>query len=187
MEQLNKHEKLMLILIIFFAGIISVSLIGQHRFHGDEALYASWATSMAKSTSIYVGTPYSLYKPPFFLFASALIFAIIPIKEIFAIIPNILSFLLSIYVVFLILLNFYKDKYVALTGALIFSLSPVNLLFSATAFMDPLLVLFLLFSTYYLINKKYFISGLFFGLAFGTKSFAVFYLPFYLFVILLYL
>ncbi len=185
MEPLSKFEKMALIGVIFLAGIISVSLIGQHRFHGDEALYAYWEISMAKSTSIYVGTPYMLYKPPFLFLVSALIFSIIPVKETFAIMPNIIAFVLSIYVFYILLLSYYKNKYVALIGAVIFALSPINLLFSATAFTDSLLVLFLLLSMYYLIEKKFFLFGLFVGFAFGTKPFAIFFIPVYLLILLL--
>jgi len=178
-------DRIILGIIIFVALILAISLIGAHRFHGDEALYASWSMDMAKSTSIFINTAYSLQKPPFYFLLAALFYAIMPVKETFAIIPNILAFLFSIYVIYLILLNYYKNKHIALTGAFIFSLTPINLLFSATSFTDPLSIFFALFSTYYLIKKRYFLFALFFGFAFGTKQFALFYIPFYFLIILI--
>lgn len=58
-------EKIIFIFILILSLIISCSLIGHHRFHGDEALYVSWGMDMAKSSSIYVDKGYSLYKPPY--------------------------------------------------------------------------------------------------------------------------
>jgi len=182
---INKSEKIFILLILFLSLIISFSIIGHHRFHGDEALYATWGMDMARSSSIYVDKPYLLDKQPFLLFIFAIFYSLFPSKETFAEIPNIIAFIFSCYIFYIILLNFYDNKKKAILGLLLFSLLPINLLFSATAFMDMFMVLFSLLGIYTILNKRYLLAGIFFGIAIGTKSFAIFYILFY-FLIFIY-
>src|ERR1017187_5725312 len=132
------------VFIISLQLIIILTLTGQHRFHGDEALYARWAQDMAKSSGIYVDSPYLLYKPPVYLFAAALSYAIFPVREIFAVIPNCLATVLSTLLVFMITSKLYSDKIKGLTAAILFALVPYIDLFAPTVFLDPLMVMFCL-------------------------------------------
>lgn len=184
MEHLNKYEKIAFIFIIFLSCIISISLIGQHRFHGDEAWYSSLSMNMSRHL-IFVSKPYLLYKPPIYFFLIEIFYSLFPSKEVFAVIPNILAFVFSIHILFLILNKMYNNFYIGLLGSLLFALSPINLLFSATAFIEPVLVSFILLSIYFLLIKKYFLFGIFLGLAFGTKQFVIFYLFFYFLIFLI--
>ena len=168
------------VFIISLQLIIILTLTGQHRFHGDEALYARWAQDMAKSSGIYVDSPYLLYKPPVYLFAAALSYAIFPVREIFAVIPNCLATVLSTLLVFMITSKLYSDKIKGLTAAILFALVPYIDLFAPTAFLDPLMVMFCLAAFLSVLEGRMLLAGIVFGLALGTKQFAVFYLPVYL-------
>lgn len=178
-------EKIIFIFILILSLIISCSLIGHHRFHGDEALYVSWGMDMAKSSSIYVDKGYSLYKPPYLFFLISFFYIFFPTKETFSYIPNIISFIFSIIIFFKLLLHYYnKNKSIALIGSILFALTPYNLLFSSTAFLDTTMVFFTLTAIYFLLKQNYFLFGIFFGLAFGTKQFCIFYILFILLIIL---
>src|SRR6056297_648920 len=132
----------MLFSIMAVGALLRVALLGQHRFHGDEALYAYWAMDIAEKTSPYVGYAFLLDKPPVFMLIAALFYSVMPVNEIFAELPNIIAGILSIYFIYKIALCYFDSIYTALLAALLYSLSPVNILFSATAFTDPLMVFF---------------------------------------------
>ncbi|MFP4467150.1 MAG: ArnT family glycosyltransferase [Candidatus Goldiibacteriota bacterium] len=181
-DKKERAYNILLFFIIALGALIRAAVIGDHRLHGDEALYAFWAVDIAKNTGFILSAPFALYKPPVFLYLAALSYSFFPIKEVFSMLPNIIAGIFSIYLVFKTAEKIF-DKETAFAAALIFALSPVNILFSATAFMDTLMVMFALWAAYFLIEKRYMTAGLMFGLALGTKQFAVFFIPFYLYLI----
>jgi 4-amino-4-deoxy-L-arabinose transferase-like glycosyltransferase len=167
-----------LYIIIAAAAVLRLSLAGAHRFHGDEAMYSHWAVKMARYAFLYPGSAFTFDKPPFYMAAAALSWLIFPVKEIFAEIPNIIAGIIAVFFVYRIA-RLNSDEYTALLAAVIFSLIPFNVEFSATAFTDPLMVCFLSAATLFFLEKEYFKFGVFFALALGTKQFALFFLLFY--------
>ncbi len=183
-KNILKHKNLLLFSIIVVGALLRISLLGQHRFHGDEALYAYWAMDMAEKSSLYVGYAFLLDKPPVFMLIAALFYSVMPVSEIFAELPNIIAGILSIYFIYKIASYYFNNIYAAFLATLIYSLAPVNILFSATAFTDPLMVFFGLAGLFFLLRGRYFAFGAVLGLALGTKQFAVFLLPLFLAVII---
>ena len=175
-ENLKKRENIILWIIIGIGALLRLTLLGQHRFHGDESLYAAWAIQMVKGKFMLVSKPYLLYKPPVYLIIAGIFYVLMPFNEIFAEIPNILADTASIFLIYKITMKLYKNREKAFLSALIFALIPVNILFSATAFLDTMMVTMFLLSFYFLIESKYFLFGLFYALSIMTKQFAVFYI-----------
>lgn len=63
-----------------------------------------------------------------------------------------------------------------LIAALLALFDGLNLVMSRTALLDMTLTTFLLIATWFLIERKFVLAGLFFGLALGTKWNAIFYI-----------
>lgn len=63
-----------------------------------------------------------------------------------------------------------------LIAALLTFFDGLNLVMSRTALLDISLTTFLLFATWFLIDHRFLLAGLFFGLALGTKWNAIFYI-----------
>lgn len=63
-----------------------------------------------------------------------------------------------------------------LIAALLALFDGLNLVMSRTALLDMTLTTFLLLATWYLIDRRYLLAGIFFGLALGTKWNAIFYI-----------
>lgn len=63
-----------------------------------------------------------------------------------------------------------------LIAALLALFDGLNLVMSRTALLDITLTTFLLIATWFLIDRRYLLAGLFFGLALGTKWNAIFYI-----------
>lgn len=97
--------------------------------------------------------------------------------------PGVLFGTLTILLVFKISRLLFKDDKVALTSAFIFSLDGLNFVQSRIGMNDIYLVFFSLACLLFLLEKKFFISAIFFGLAFASKWSAV-YLLVVLFILL---
>lgn len=63
-----------------------------------------------------------------------------------------------------------------LIAALLAFFDGLNLVMSRTALLDITLTTFLLVATWFLIERRYLLAGIFFGLALGTKWSAIFYI-----------
>lgn len=63
-----------------------------------------------------------------------------------------------------------------LIAAILAFFDGLNLVMSRTALLDMTLTTFLLIATWFLIDRRYLLSGIFFGLALGTKWNAIFYI-----------
>ncbi len=174
-----KRDSILLFIIIALGAALRLSLLGAHRFTCDESLYSYWAYDMAHRLRPGIIPAFGLEKPPIYLFVSALVWLVYPVREVFAELPNLAAGIVAIYLVHKAGELYFKDSRAALISALIFSLTPVNILYSATAYTDPLMVCLSLGALCFFLKRDYFWSGVLFGLALGTKQFAAFYLPFF--------
>lgn len=96
--------------------------------------------------------------------------------------PGALFGILSVYLVFLLGLKILNNQNAALIAAFVFSLDGLNFVQSRTGMNDIYYVTFMLACILALLNKKYFISAILFGLALTSKWAAV-----YLFVLILFI
>lgn len=187
---------------VFWEGIISKAL-----YDFDEARYAEIAKNHIKTNNWLIpvaGGPddfqdISLYtlqnenslhpyfwKPPLHTWTIAIFYNLFSISEFTTRLPSLIFALGSLFLIFKISKKLFPKYKLTpfLTIILLSSTSDFSFLSSQGVAEMQLLFLSLL-SIYYFLDKKYNLSALFFGLAFLTKSFALFWLPPLLFSYLL--
>lgn len=146
-----------------------------HRFHQDEALYASWALLISTHRDVMLRTV-PVDKPPLFLYVLAHFFTWFGSSEGVARIPGLIAGTVSIPIVFWLGRRLYGMR-IGLIGALLFAASPMAILMSPTAFTDPLMLLFGLLGCVAATYGAWGLAGLGVGLAAITKQQGVFFLP----------
>jgi 4-amino-4-deoxy-L-arabinose transferase-like glycosyltransferase len=160
------------------------------RFHSDEALYSAYARNAAVHGKWALDGP--LDKPPLSIYASALGMHFfgseitpdnvidVPIirGEFAAKLPNIFAGLITVALVFALGRTLYRhDHNVALISMLIAAVSPYMIAYSASAFTDALMLLFMMAGVVMAARGRPAISGAFFALSVGAKPQGILYIP----------
>ncbi len=183
----DRHRRLLLILL-FAAALRFGALTQEARFHPDEALFSTFARSAALNGQWLL--PGALDKPPLSIYAGALVmtafaqpnpFTHLPLLstragEIAARWPSVLAGLVLVAVTYRLARRLYDDQ-TALLAALLLALSPFAVAYSATAFTDGLMLLFMVAALSAIVERRAGISGACLTLAFASKQQALFYLP----------
>ncbi len=189
-------KRLIPILILLLAALArSGALADDARFHGDEALFATYA----RNAAIYGNWMLSgaLDKPPVSLYAMALSMQFTGVSHLpdgvltldlrrgewSARLPGALA---GVVMVALAMAAAHRrgGRRAAWFAGVLAALSPQMAAFDATAFTDPLLVMFLTGSLTAALYGRGGWSGLLLAAAFATKQQAVFYAPLVLVVAL---
>lgn len=100
-------------------------------------------------------------------------------------IPGAILGILSILLIYILALQLFKDKIIALFSAFIFSIDGLVFVQSRIGMNDVYLVVFVLISAIFFVQKKYFWAALFMGVALATKWSGV-YIALLYFPVLLY-
>lgn len=93
--------------------------------------------------------------------------------------PGVLFGILSVYLVYLLGLKLFKNKTAALISGFVFSIDGLNFVQSRTGMNDIYHVCFMLVSILFILNRKFFLSAVFWGLALSSKWAAIYLLPMY--------
>ena len=165
--------RLALLAILLLALALRAAPLTDHRFHEDEALYASWALLTTEDPAL-ISVPVD--KPPLHIYLLAGLFRLLGPTEAVARLPNLWASVLSVAMVYAIGGRAY-DRPTALMAALLYAASPFAILFASTAFTDPLLVLWMLLGLWAALARKPLLAGLALGLAYATKQQAVLLVP----------
>jgi len=152
-------------LLVCALALRAVSL-GEHRFHEDEALYASWALLTVEDPAL-VSVPVD--KPPLHPYLLAAVFRLLGRSELGFRLPNLYASVTSVALLYGLGKALY-DRSTAIIAAALFSASPFAILFSRTAFVDPLLVLWVLLASWAAVARKPTLAGAALGLAYATKQ-----------------
>lgn len=146
----------------------------------DETIYINWANRIIKG---FEGPFISLNdgKPPLFIWMISIWSIIFPNLFFAGRFASVFIFFL-----FLVFILFFYKKYhsqsYGIISALILSLSPFILFHARMSLMDSSLAIFLSIAIIFWLTPKlkynYILSGVFFGLAYWTKTPAIFLLPF---------
>lgn len=158
------------------------------RFHPDEALFATFARKAAINGDWLLHGP--LDKPPLTIYAQALSMMLIgarPLEngvltldvhagEFAARVPGTLASILLMAVIYALAKRWY-DRRVALIAIFLTALSPYLLAFSATAFTDSLMLLFITLALWLASRERWLWAGLWLALGYASKQQALLYVP----------
>jgi 4-amino-4-deoxy-L-arabinose transferase-like glycosyltransferase len=146
------------------------------RLHPDEALYATFARRISLHGDLLLADA-PLDKPPLAFLAIAGSFTALGVGEFAARLPGLFSSILSLAVIYGLAQRLYADRRVALLAMILLALSPLDLAFDATAFVDPLLTLLLLVACLFASRDQWLEAGIAFALAIATKQSALAFAP----------
>lgn len=164
--------------ILLLGAVLRGFMLGQDvRFHPDEALYASYARRMSLYGDLLLADE-PVDKPPLGLGLTAVSFFLVGPSEIAARLPTALISLMGLAALYAFACRLFGQS-TAILAALLLCLSPMDLAFSATAFHDPPLTLWLILAGLCASTDRWRGAGLFAALAIATKQSAVQFIPLY--------
>jgi len=166
-------RRLLIIIVLLLGTLLRVLPLSAHRFHEDEALYASWALRTQQDPALL--EPY-VDKPPLHIYSLVAAERLLGLSEEVFRLPSLLSAVISIALVYAIARRIY-DEQIALSAALLFAASPFAILFAPTAFTDSTLVLWMLTALLAVVCRYYVWGGLALGLAYATKQTSLLIMP----------
>ncbi len=138
--------------VLVLAFGLRVPLLNGPRFHPDEALFASFARSIAVWRDPLLATA-PVDKPPLLFYLQALCYPFLGPREMAARLPNLWASLVTVAITYAIARQLGRVAPTAndvraraqclgpTVAALIVALSPLAIAFGATAFTDPLMVM----------------------------------------------
>jgi len=166
------------VLLCWVAFALRLGPLWANRFHSDEALYATWALRIATwHDPLLVGAAPD--KPPLLFYAQAVAFLILGHVEVAARLAGLIAGVLSVALVWWLAGGIARSvpPYGKNVAAAAMALSPFAILFSPTAFLDPLIVVFVLASLVAVMHRRHGWAGMWLGLAAATKVQALIFLP----------
>lgn len=191
---MTSRRTTLIIIILLGAWLRFCALFADVRFHPDEALFATFARAAATNGDWLLPgtldkTPLSIYAQavammPFMTESDQLLWLDWRLGEIAARLPSMLASVLLIPIMYqLARITCATDRgskpavVEAQFAALLMALSPFAVAFSATAFTDGLLLLFVTLSLSAVVADRPLLGGLWLALGFASKQQAVLLVP----------
>jgi len=169
----SRRDLLVLACILLVAFSLRIATLTAHRFHPDEALYATWALTSQADPAL-LSAPVD--KPPLLMYLLAGIYQALGPSEAASRLPNVFASVISVAVLGSILRRVY-GKRTGLLAAAIYAASPFAIQFAPTVFTDPLLVMWFLLALFAAAEGRPIWAGVASGLAYATKQQAVLLIP----------
>jgi 4-amino-4-deoxy-L-arabinose transferase-like glycosyltransferase len=180
----------LLILVILAGTAVRLRGLFANGFHDDEALFASWARSIAVWRDPLLQQQ-AVDKPPLLFYLQALFYPLMAAPAPWvARLPNLIASILVIPLTATLVHRIYRDRLALFAAALFVAFSPLAVQFSATAFTDPLMTCLLVAALVATVASGArltagvetelpvpFLAGLLLGLATATKHQAWLFLP----------
>ena len=164
-------------LVILIGLLLRIGMLGiDTRFHPDEALFATQARLITHHGD-HLLRETDLDKPPLTFYVTALSFAALGPTEFAARLPNVLASGASLAVLYALSRSLYRRRAVALVAALLWSLSPFDLAFAATAFTDVQATLWTLVAALFAARGRWGWAGIAAALIAASKPTALLFLP----------
>jgi len=176
-------ERLVLAALLMLALALRLPPLLRDPLHTDEALYATWGQRIATGLDPWL-LKGPVFKPPlwpYLLAGGFLVLGVSPLSSPIAIrfvarLPGLAAGLLGIALVYRLGGRLYGRR-AAMVAALVMALSPFAILFSATAFTDPLMVALGLAGLVAAVEGRGGWAGLGLGLSAATKQQGLVFLP----------
>jgi len=169
----SRRDRLVLACILLIAFSLRVASLTTHRFHPDEALYATWALTTQPDPALLSVT---VDKPPLLMYLLAGIYRALGPSEAVSRLPNVFASVISLAVLGSMARRVYGRR-TGLLAAAIYAASPFAIQFAPTVFTDPLLVMWFLLAMFAAAEGRPTWAGVASGLAYATKQQAVLVIP----------
>jgi hypothetical protein len=165
-----------LVLILLLAWALRLPPIVANRFHADEAWYGYWGLLIGRGLDPWLtGVPVD--KPPLLPYLVAGAQVLWGSSEFAARFPGLTASLVTVLLAAALARELYRDRWTATVTAIGVALSPFAILFSATAFTDPLMVALGLAACVAANRGRPGWAGLLAGMALATKQTGLVWLP----------
>jgi len=161
------------LLVCLAAWGLRLGPLWANRFHSDEALYATWALEIASGRDVLLASA-APDKPPLLFYTMAAAFLALGHIEVAARLAGLMAGVLSVALVWRLASNV---SVLADAAAAAMAFSPFAVLFSPTAFLDPVMVMFVLASLTAVTRGRSGWSGVLLGLAAAVKVQALIFAP----------
>jgi 4-amino-4-deoxy-L-arabinose transferase-like glycosyltransferase len=189
----SDRSRLIPVLILLLASAIRFhALIGDARFHPDEALFATFARRAAVQGDWLLHGP--LDKTPLSIYANALSMMLVGVRplpngvltldvhqgEFAARVPATFASILLVAVMYAAARSLYRRRSTSampLLAMLLTALSPMAVAFSATAFTDGLMLLCIALAFWRASAGRWLWAGIWLALGYACKQQALLYLP----------
>ena len=147
-----------------------------NRFHADEALYAYWGLLIGRGRDPWLATV-PVYKPPLLPYLLAATQALFGTSEFAVRMAGLAAGVVTVVLVAALCNTLYRHRAVVTGAAIAMALSPFAILFSATAFTDPVMVALGLGASVAAARGRHGWAGLLAGLSFATKQTGLVWVP----------
>ncbi|MBI1257453.1 MAG: phospholipid carrier-dependent glycosyltransferase [Chloroflexi bacterium] len=177
-----------LLVILAGAAVQFHGLAQDVRFYPDEALFSTFARNAALNGDWLLHG--SLDKTPLSIYASALSMNFVAssvqngvldfaprLGEFAARLPGALASVMLTALVYMLAQHLYRRRALAAWSAIFVAFSPYTAVYGATAYTDPLMLMFAALSLLLAVRGKWFWSGFAMVLAFASKQQALYLLP----------
>jgi hypothetical protein len=165
-----------MVALLLLAWALYLAPALENPLHADEALYGYWGLLIGRGRDPWLATV-PVYKPPLLPYLVSGPQALLGNSAFALRLPGLASGLLSIPLVASLAWGLYRDRWVALGAAIALALSPFAIQFSATAFMDPVMVALGLGACVAAVRGRPGWAGLLAGLSFATKQTGLIWFP----------
>jgi dolichyl-phosphate-mannose-protein mannosyltransferase len=142
----------------------------------DEVYYVTEAKEYLRYGVEFTGSPEFIVHPPIGKWCISLGIKIFGNNEFGWRISGALAGAIIIYLVALVAQELFHSRLLSALAALLMALDGLNLVMSRTAILDIFLTLFILLAVYAWLKERYWLSGIWFGLALGTKWSGIYFL-----------
>jgi 4-amino-4-deoxy-L-arabinose transferase-like glycosyltransferase len=164
-----RWERWVLVALLLLAWALRLPPTLANRFHPDEALYGTWGLLIGRGRDPWLATV-PVYKPPLLPYLIAGTQALFGNSELAVRWPGLAAGLLTVPLTAALARSLYRNYMVAVIAAVGVALSPFAILFSATAFTDPLMVALGLAACVAMTRGRPGWAGVLAGLAFAAKQ-----------------
>jgi hypothetical protein len=165
-----------LVILLLLAWALRLPPILDNRFHADEALYGYWGLLIGQGQDPWLATV-PVDKPPLMPYLVAGAQVLFGNSEFAVRLPGLAAGMLTIPLVAALSSALYRDRWTATGAAASVALSPFAILFSATAFTDPVMVTLGLGTCVAAARGRPGWAGLLAGMGFATKQAGLAWVP----------
>ena len=170
------RDRWTVVALSLLAWALRLPPILDNRFHPDEALYGYWGLLIGRGLDPWLVTA-PVYKPPLLPYLTAGAQVLLGNSEFAVRMSGLAAGILMVPLVAALARSLYRGRWVTVAATMGVALSPFAILFSATAFTDPLMVTLGLGACVAAARGRPGWAGLWAGLACATKQTGLAWLP----------